>query len=114
MRKKSNAELFDEFCRREQVGELATSDNTHPNDLAICEQFRQRFHLQTDWFAKNLHRKYGKVARVYVDFCRNPEWNAFAARYDSGLHLISINTGSLASLSHIYTEMFASAPHLYK
>ena len=114
MCKQSNAELFDEFCRRERVGELATIDNTHSDDLALCERFRHLFNLQTDWFAKNLHRKYGKVANVYVDFCCNPDLNAFAARDDSGLHLISINTGSLASLGHSYTQLFASAPNLYK
>lgn len=112
MPSKSNVEVFDEFCRGEQVGELATSANTHPDDLAVCERFRRVLNLQTEWFAENLYGKYGKVAKIYVDFCCNPELNAFAARDVSGLHLISINTGALANLGHVYTQLFAHAPQL--
>ena len=100
---------FDQFCRVNRLGELATNANTHPSTLATCEAFKIFFARQIRILEDLIRKQRGRSIAIHLAFCANPTLNAFAVAYDRDRYFVGINTGALQHLGNAYERLFVKA-----
>lgn len=98
---------FNDFCRSQKIGELATNENTHPTTLKVCEAFKKFFEKKFKEFENMLEEKSGKKINVYLGYCSNPSLNAFAAQFDKKQYFVGINIGVFVQLGNLFEELFS-------
>jgi len=101
---------FDEICRVNKLGALATSENTHQTTLQACHRLGTFFDALRRNFQRGVLQHSGRSISVHLAFCANPSVNAFAVRDGGDAYFVGINTGTLGELSHGFAQLFTRTP----
>jgi hypothetical protein len=101
---------FDEICRANNLGALATSENTHATTLQGCHRLRTFFDTLRRNFQRGVRQHSSRTINVHLAFCADPSVNAFAIRDGGDDYFVGINTGTLSELSHTFAQLFMRTP----